>query len=120
VWPAPCLVPFTFAAVAFEDATLDCETSPSSPGLRTRTEMLLFDGFFCTVPERAAALCSLSADWPISWVPPPPAWFWLADCAVPFRLPAAAFEDATFDCETEPLLPGLRTRTEMFSFDAPS
>ena len=86
---------------------------------------MLFDGLSWIVAESAAAACAFCADWPMTCVPEPPhpqerpAWVWPADCSVPFRLPAAAFEDATFDCDTEPLFPGLRTRTEMFSFDAP-
>ena len=176
--------------------------------------MLLFDGFFWTVPESAAALCSLSADWPTTWLPPPPAWFcvgrlrgpvqvagrrirgrdvrlrdravvagaedadrdvlvrcafllrqrgcirllsvvsgladrlrasgraphgsgvtrvgvlphphalagpaawlWPAVCAVPFTFAAVAFDVASFDCEVEPSLPGLSTRTGVFVFD---
>ena len=56
---------------------------------------------------------------PLPHLQEPPAWVWSAVCPVEFALPAAAFDVATFDCETGPLFPGLRTRTEMFSFDAP-
>ena len=55
----------------------------------------------------------------MAWSPPEPPWLCVADWSVPFALPAAAFDDATFDCETGPLSPGLRTRTEMFSLVAP-
>jgi hypothetical protein len=52
---AVCPVRFALTAVAFDDATFDCETDPPSPGLRTRTEMFWFDGFSCFVAARAAA-----------------------------------------------------------------
>ena len=44
VWSADWPVAFAFAAVAFELTVFDCVTLPLSPGLRTRTEMFLFDG----------------------------------------------------------------------------
>ena len=44
VWSADWPVRFAFAAVAFESTVLDCETSPLSPGLSTRTEMFWFPG----------------------------------------------------------------------------
>jgi hypothetical protein len=37
-------VTFAFAAVAFELTEFDCVTSPSSPGLCTRTAMFWFAG----------------------------------------------------------------------------
>jgi len=47
----------------------------------------------------------------------PPACDWSAVWPVQFALPADAFDDAVFDCVTEPPSPGLRTRTVMFLFD---
>src|SRR5919106_2733620 len=67
VWPAVCSVAFRFPAVAFEVASLVCETSPSSPSLSTRTDVLLFVGCSCAVPAAAPASWSLPASWPASW-----------------------------------------------------
>src|SRR6266508_1310319 len=39
--------------------------------------------------------------------------FWVVDAV----FAASADDEASFDCETEPSLPGLSTRTEMFSFE---
>ena len=52
---AVCSVAFRFPAVASDVASFVCVTSPSSPGLRTRTEMFVFDGFSCSVAAIAAA-----------------------------------------------------------------
>ena len=41
----------------------------------------------------------------------------VADCVVDALLLAFAVDEAVFDCDTAPSLPGLSTRTEMFSFD---
>ena len=41
---------------------------------------------------------------------PPPAWAWSAVCSVTLRFPADASDDASFDCDTGPSSPGLRTR----------
>ena len=43
-WFAFCVVDAVFAAFADDDASLDCETAPSLPGLSTRTEMFSFEG----------------------------------------------------------------------------
>src|SRR5262245_33693387 len=119
-----CFVAFELPASAVDDASFDCETSPSSPGLRTRTAMFSFDGFFCSVVESAAASCSESADCPMTCSPPLPqqllpACSCSAVCSVPFALPADASEDASLDCDTSPPSPGLSTRTGWLSFDAP-
>ena len=45
---------------------------------------------------------------------PEPAPVWELPCVVGAELVASAVEEASFDCETAPSLPGLRTRTEMF------
>jgi hypothetical protein len=60
VWFAFCGVAAVFAAVADEDASLDCETEPSSPGLSTRTETFWFDG--CTWVALDAAMAPWSVD----------------------------------------------------------
>jgi hypothetical protein len=68
--------------------------------------------------DSACADWLLSASWPIACVPlaHPHELFWVcpADWPVRFAFAAVAFELTVFDCETSPLLPGLRTRTEMF------
>ena len=71
----------------------------------------------CVATDRAPADCVLPASWPIACVPPEPPCpaFW----PVRFEFPAAADEPTLFDCSTEPSLPGLSTRTEMFVFFAP-
>jgi hypothetical protein len=61
-WSAVCFVTFRLPASAFEEVSFVCVTSPSSPGLRIRTEMFSFDGFSWTVAAAAAASCSESAD----------------------------------------------------------
>ena len=43
-WVAFCVVDAVLAALADDEASLDCETAPSLPGLSTRTEMFWFDG----------------------------------------------------------------------------
>jgi hypothetical protein len=58
---AACVVESAFAAVASELTELLCETGPSSPGLRTRTETLTFCGAVCVVWAPAASCC---------WFPP--------------------------------------------------
>ena len=42
-------------------AELDCETSPSSPGLSTRIDDALFDGFTWTAVASASASWSFDA-----------------------------------------------------------
>src|SRR5262245_22888655 len=124
-WSAAWPVQLTLPADAFDDAVFDCVTEPPSPGLKTRTVTFEFDGFSCFVAAKAPASWSESADWPMACVPPspphlqesPPSCVCPAVCFVAFRLPASAFDDAAFDCETSPSLPGLRTRTLTFSFD---
>ena len=44
VWFADWPVTFALPAVAFELTVLDCETLPSLPGLRTRTDTFVLDG----------------------------------------------------------------------------
>src|SRR5262249_40389368 len=63
-WPASCEVPFSFAAVALDVASFDCEADPPSPGLRTGTDPFALLGSFCAVPAAAPADCPLPADWP--------------------------------------------------------
>jgi hypothetical protein len=118
-WFAPWWARFRFPAAAAEETLFDCSTSPSSPGLWTRTEMFVFFAPDCSALEAAAAVCSLSASCPIACVPVPPAEAWSADCPVPFAFAAVAPEATVFDCDTFPSWPGLCTRTEMFSLLAP-
>ena len=120
LWSAVWPVAFAFAAVALDSTLFDCETEPLSPGLRTRTGMFVLLAPLCVAYDSAFADWLLSASWPIACVPPAhphePFWVWPADWPVRFAFPAVAFELAVFDCETSPLLPSLRTRTEMFWF----
>ena len=70
-WPASCFVPFRLAAVAAEETSFDCVTLPPSPELWTRTRMFSFVAPFCSAAERAAAVWSDLASWPIACVPVP-------------------------------------------------
>src|SRR5204863_317194 len=92
-------------------------TEPPFPGLRTRTERLLFSGLICVAEERPIAFCSVSALCVDDCTPPEPVEDWLAVCVGVAVFVAAAVEAASFDCDTEPSLPGLSTRTEMFWFE---
>ena len=78
-WPTACVPPppaaacpadwpaaLAFAAVASDWTLFDCETSPSSPSLPTRTGVVLFYALDCAAAESAAAPCSLLASWPIA------------------------------------------------------
>jgi hypothetical protein len=60
-WFAPWCARFRFPAAAAEETLFDCSTSPSSPGLWTRTEMFEFFAPDCSAFDAAAAVCSLSA-----------------------------------------------------------
>src|SRR5262245_39811067 len=139
---ASCFVTFQLIADEFDEATFDCETSPSSPWLKTRVGALLLpkDGSLlqvhgcsrpppCSVAASAPAPWWFSDSWPVAWMPPSDPqqcprldalpWVWLPCWSVQSTLPATAFDDAVFDCVTEPPSPWLRTRTGAFSFDAP-
>ena len=48
----------------------DCETLPSSPGLRTRIETLVLLGSICVALDAAPACCDVVADWPDTWMFP--------------------------------------------------
>src|SRR5262249_17784084 len=52
---------------------------------------------------------------PRAWMSrPEPDWLWSACCVVVFVFFESAVDEASFDCVTEPLLPGLHTRTGSF------
>ncbi len=68
---------------------------------------------FWSVNARASASWSFVADWPTP-ASPSPAWPDRPSADVPFRFPAVASDEASFDCETEPPSPGLSTRTGLF------
>ena len=96
-----------------------CDTLPSLPGLRTRTETEVFDGSICVACDSAAASWSVDADWSDVWIGVPlpeqphelpPAAVCVPVWLVPAALPAAAFEPTAFVCDTLPSLPGLSTR----------
>src|SRR5262245_47803817 len=64
-----------------------------------------------------SAVCWLTFSCPASWtaVPlPDPDWVWFVVCPVELWFPATEFADELLFCVTDPLLPGLNTRTEMF------
>ena len=127
IWDAACFAAFQFTAVACDVATFVCRTAPSSPGLRTRVGSLLLP-----ISESSLHLhggLGRAAAWPRA--PPRPdgssttgrspgcrsaqqclsrlsllPWIWSACWSVQLMLPASAFDDATFDCDTEPPSPG--------------
>jgi hypothetical protein len=61
-WVAFCVVVPVFAAVADDDASFDCETEPSLPGLSTRTEMFWFVGSTWVALDAATAAWSVDDD----------------------------------------------------------
>ena len=58
VWPVVAALP----DVACEPTLLVCDTEPSSPGLSTRIETLVFDGSTCVAVEAAPELWPVPAD----------------------------------------------------------
>jgi hypothetical protein len=107
---------FLLPAADVAEESLDCVTEPSSPGLRMRTEMLVFVGWSCVEVAVDWAVCPLSADWfPVATPGAPPPW---AACwFVALELPAADVADEPLVCVTTPPFPSLPIRTEMFVFD---
>src|SRR5262245_17038675 len=116
-WSADWPVRLALPANAPDEAEFDCDTEPSPPELPTRTGELSFDAPSCAAIDAAPASCELHASWPMACVPEPPDW--CADCTVPFRFPATACDDTSFDCDTEPPPPSLPTRTGLLLFEAP-
>ncbi len=94
----------------------DWLTSPSFPSLRTRTEMFLFFAPCWVAFESAQASCSFAAACPTVWEPEPgpPPWVCIAPCFVSFTFAASEPASTVLLWVTEPLLPGLKTRTSMF------
>ena len=110
---AVCVTGAVFCAFAEDSASFDWDTEPPFPGLRTRTERFEFSGWSCFAEDSAVEPCVVSAVCVDDWTPEPlPVWElpWL----VVAELLASADEEASFDCETAPSSPGLRTRTETF------
>ena len=106
-------------ASADDPTVFACDTLPSLPGLRTRTETEVFDGSICFASDSAVASWPVDADWSDVWIgvlPPeqphelPPAAVCVPVWLVPAALPAAACEPTAFVCDTLPSLPGLSTR----------
>ena len=106
-------------ASADDPTVFACDTLPSLPGLRTRTETEVFDGSICVACDSAAASWSVDADWSDVWIGAllpeqphelPPAAVCVPVWLVPAALPAAACEPTAFVCDTLPSLPGLSTR----------
>jgi hypothetical protein len=55
-------VELSFDADAVEETEFVCFTSPSLPGLRTRTEMFVFVGLTCDADDSAMPSCSFFDD----------------------------------------------------------
>jgi hypothetical protein len=116
---------FVFVAVAPDSTEFDCLTEPSLPGLRTRTGVFTFFAPVCVAVETAPAACRLPADCFAIWMSvgplqphglEPPVGSCEDDWFVELVFDASAVELAEFDWLTEPLSPGLSTRTSMFEF----
>ena len=60
-WPIACVVSFSFFAVDSALDEFDCSTSPSLPGLSTRTEMFVLLGLICFDSALESAYCLLYA-----------------------------------------------------------
>jgi hypothetical protein len=60
-WELPWVVAAVFVASADEDASFDCVTAPSLPGLRTLTEMFELLGWTWVADDAAAAVWSVVA-----------------------------------------------------------
>ena len=111
-------------AVADDVSLFDCVTEPSLPGLRTRIGAFVLLAPDCSDAENAPACWVLSAFWIAAWIGelephphdgPPAAVCVEVWCAV-FALVEVACESTEFVCDTDPLLPGLRTRTDTLLF----
>jgi hypothetical protein len=63
-WLALCVVVPVLPEVADEAALFVCETVPSSPGLRMRTDTFWFDGSTCVADDAAAACWAVDASCP--------------------------------------------------------
>jgi hypothetical protein len=61
-WLVLCVVAAVFDASAVDEASLDCETAPSLPGLSTRTETFWFDGCTWVALDAASAAWSVDED----------------------------------------------------------
>jgi hypothetical protein len=104
----------SFVELADELTSFDCVTLPLSPGLRTRTGTFVFFAPYWLALESDPAAWALPAHWFAVWIPPELSWFWLALWSASFEFDAVASEDAELVCVTDPLSPGLSTRTSMF------
>ena len=70
-------------------------------------------GAIWVAEDLASDPCVVSALCVDDWTPEPPP-VWELPCVVAAEFEASADEEAVFDCETAPLSPSLRTRTEIF------
>ena len=57
-----CVVDAELPAVAVDETVFACDTEPSSPGLSTRIDTFVFDGWSCVAVEIAPAPCFVPAD----------------------------------------------------------
>src|SRR5581483_10874205 len=98
-WFPVCAVVALFVAVALEVALFDCETAPSSPGERIRTETFEFVGCVCVASDAAAASWVVVAFCVVDWTPPSPDGACCADvCVVGAVFVADPDEAASFAC----------------------
>src|SRR5919198_1163867 len=112
-----------FVAVAVDSASFSWLTEPSLPPEPIRTGSFVFDAPTWKAEDAEPASCPIVLDWSIDCTPgfvvhphgePTPVW--LVVCVTGAVFCALAEDVASFDCDTEPPLPGLRTRTERFEF----
>src|SRR5581483_9158978 len=68
---ASCVVVAALPAVAAEFTAFVWDTEPPSPGLSTRIETAVFDGWSWTAPDAAPAVWPVSADCFAVWTPVP-------------------------------------------------
>src|SRR6266508_142145 len=98
VWELPCVVGAELEASADEEASFDCLTLPSFPGLRTRTEMCELLGLTCFAEDVAAPTCVVDASCVDDCTPPPfpDGAACVAACVVGAVLAAVPVELASF------------------------
>src|SRR4029450_6570165 len=127
LWSMSWSVSLSLSAFAFDDTVFDCETSPSSPGLKTRIEMFTFFGFSWTALESARAACLFTASWSAVCTPawlaeqqslllPDAPWLWSTSWSVSLSFSASAFEETLLDWSTSPLSPFDPTRIGRLTF----
>jgi hypothetical protein len=113
-----------FVADAEDSASFSCVSDPSFPYEPMRIGSLELAAPSWFADEAANAPWPISLDCPIACTAglvllhphEEPSWFWLVVCVTGAVFFAVAEDSASFDWDTEPPFPGLRTRTERFEF----